>query len=268
MIQFLLHLLSFHFSPRRSLPLAYLTLSLLILTLGSNLFWFFSFFPSSRVLGSTSDLSESQIISLTNLARTSQQLLPLQPDTRLSQAALDKAKHMLNSDNFDHYYSSDEGQVTPWQFILNSGYDYHHAGENLARHYFDSQTLLSAWLESPPHRTNILNPNFTHVGVAIVEGDFQDQKSSNLIVQMFASPVPPGFISSSPTFPPPQTQTTPLLTGPGIIPTHIFSQYPPELLALSIASSVVILGLLLFDAVYLYRINTKPNRLKGEFWHH
>jgi uncharacterized protein YkwD len=38
-------------------------------------------------------------------------------------------------------------------------------GENVARGYTSVSGVVSAWMASPSHRTNILNPKFVHAGL-------------------------------------------------------------------------------------------------------
>ncbi|HYD91953.1 MAG TPA: CAP domain-containing protein, partial [Flavobacterium sp.] len=65
-----------------------------------------------------------------------------------------------------------------------------YAGENLALQYTSSEEVQKAWMASPKHRANILNPNYEDVGYAIASGDFREAGSSQLyrgiiIVQLF-----------------------------------------------------------------------------------
>lgn len=47
------------------------------------------------------------------------------------------------------------------------GYDYRLLGENLAYGYLTPQAVVQAWMNSSGHRANILNANFTQIGVAV-----------------------------------------------------------------------------------------------------
>src|SRR5687768_1250563 len=38
-------------------------------------------------------------------------------------------------------------------------------GENIAVYYRDPEAVLRAWMDSPGHRANILDPAFTHLGI-------------------------------------------------------------------------------------------------------
>jgi hypothetical protein len=83
-----------------------------------------------------------------------------------------------------HYGPNKE---SPWQFILQSGYTYAYAGENLAKGFSDSQSVHDAWMASPTHRANIMDPQFQEVGIATVKGNLLGAEVF-LVVQMFGSP--------------------------------------------------------------------------------
>ena len=77
---------------------------------------------------------------------------------------------------------------TPWDFILNSGYQYEYAGENLAKNFLFSDGVVSAWMNSQTHRDNILKSNYTEVGYAIVNGTLNGEQTT-LVVQLFGKPL-------------------------------------------------------------------------------
>lgn len=126
----------------------------------------------------------AQIIALTNAARQSHQLPPLHPDPLLTQAAQHKAAAMLAA----HSWSHNTPTQTPWEFLDAVGYRYQTAGENLARNFTNSQDVVQAWLDSPAHRSNLLNPEYTQIGVAVATGS-ADSATSILVVQYLASPM-------------------------------------------------------------------------------
>ena len=57
---------------------------------------------------------------------------------------------------------------TPFQMMKSFGISYRTAGENIARGQSTPSAVVNAWLNSPGHRVNILNPSFTHIGVGYV----------------------------------------------------------------------------------------------------
>lgn len=133
------------------------------------------------VLGITSTITPEEIILLTNQEREKKGLSPLRSDPQLIEAAAQKAADMLTLDYWAH--NSPMGKQ-PWWFIKNTGYAYLFAGENLARDFTNSGSVVNAWMNSATHKENIVNSRYQDVGVAVVEGIFQG-KETTLVVQMF-----------------------------------------------------------------------------------
>lgn len=128
--------------------------------------------------------AENELVILTNNARLKEGKLPLEWNSKLHEAAYSKASHMLEVGYFDHI--SPDG-TTPWSFIKDSGYFYSTAGENLAMDFNVSAHAVDAWMQSPTHRANILDNDFTELGLAIREGVLNGEKTT-IIVQMFGTP--------------------------------------------------------------------------------
>lgn len=145
------------------------------------LFSFFFYFKSFNAFAG--DLSATFIISDTNYVRAKYNLHPLKENAELTAAAYLKAYDMFEHQYWDHV--SPEGK-TPWYFIRNTNYDFRFAGENLAKDFASSDDVLSAWMESPEHRANILNPNYEDIGVAIVKGELNG-KETVLIVAIYGA---------------------------------------------------------------------------------
>ncbi len=139
-----------------------------------------------QVLGVTTatHLDTNTIVNLLNLERAKHALGALTPQEQLTQAALDKGKFMLEHNYWAHV--SPDG-VEPWQFIQQQNYFYLSAGENLARDFTNEKDLVAAWMASPTHRANILNGNFSQLGVGVVEGMIGKQPIV-LIVCFYAQP--------------------------------------------------------------------------------
>jgi hypothetical protein len=127
------------------------------------------------------------VVLETNEARQSDQLLRLRRNEQLDQAATLKAEHMAAGGYFAHY--SPDG-VSPWHWFSEVGYQYAHAGENLAVHFTDSRALVEAWLQSPTHRANIMNNQYLEIGVGTAEGEYQGFKTI-FVVQLFGTPADP-----------------------------------------------------------------------------
>lgn len=137
-----------------------------------------------NVLGYAEDISVSELLSGTNSMRADRGLEPLKLNTELSKAAEAKARDMFEKDYWDH--TSPDGKE-PWDFIIASGYDYLYAGENLAVDFNSSGSVVQAWYDSPSHRENLLNNNYSEIGFAVVNGELEGRKTT-LVVQMFGYP--------------------------------------------------------------------------------
>lgn len=138
---------------------------------------------SPGVLGINSDITVSQVIELTNSERQKIGLQSLKEDQALDQAAYEKAKNMFAENYWAHFSPSGKD---PWGFISGSGYKFAYAGENLARNFYDSKEVIAAWMNSPTHKDNIINGHYQDIGIAVVDGVLQGQKTT-LVVQMFGT---------------------------------------------------------------------------------
>ncbi len=137
------------------------------------------------ILGITSNIDQHQLITLTNEQRAKFNLPPVTENSLLDLAAQAKAKNMFEENYWAHYSPSGKD---PWGFILSSGYKFSYAGENLARNFYTSSEVVDAWIASPSHKENIVNPKYHDIGIAVVEGVLNGQKTT-LVVQMFGSPI-------------------------------------------------------------------------------
>ena len=124
------------------------------------------------------------IIALTEEQRAQNQLGNLTTNALLTQAAQNAANDMATKGYFAHI--SPDG-TTPWDWLIQAGYHYQYAGQNLAVNFDDSQQLVNAWMASPTHRANMLDPHYTQIGVGMATGTYQGQEAV-FVVQFFASP--------------------------------------------------------------------------------
>ena len=132
--------------------------------------------------------SPDKLVRNVNTSRQEYGLSSLTINDKLTQAAQAKAKDMFENKYFAHI--SPDGK-TPWDFMKETNYDYIYAGENLAIGYTDDAELHQAWMNSSSHRENILNPNFTQIGMAVLDGVYHGAKTT-IVVQMFGSPAVSG----------------------------------------------------------------------------
>ena len=103
-----------------------------------------------------------QVVDLTNIERAKEGLQPLKLNDRLLDAAQDHSNDMARNDFFNH--TGADG-LTVGDRVRASGYQYSTAGENIAAGQTTAAQVVEGWMNSPGHRANILNPNYTEIGV-------------------------------------------------------------------------------------------------------
>ncbi|GMB09009.1 CAP domain-containing protein [Thermolongibacillus altinsuensis] len=103
-----------------------------------------------------------QVIDLTNRERARAGLPALRADTQLSAVAQRKSLDMQQNHYFSH---TSPTYGSPFDMMRNFGVTYKTAGENIAQGQRTPQEVVTAWMNSPGHRANILNRQFTHIGV-------------------------------------------------------------------------------------------------------
>lgn len=144
-----------------------------------------SFLPAGAVLGIAQNMSADKLYELTNQQRVTSGLSTFALNSQLSTAAQEKCNKMF-ADNFWAHYAPDG--TTPWFFISQAGYKYETAGENLAKDFNDSNSVVNAWMASPTHAANILNSKYQDIGFAVCNGTLTGSETT-LVVQMFGKPI-------------------------------------------------------------------------------
>jgi len=141
------------------------------------------------VLGYSSEITYQKVLEQTNEERKKEGMLPLQYNSILSDSARKKAQDMFQNDYWAH--NSPQGK-TPWTFFDSSGYKYSIAGENLAKDFYDTNSLVKAWMNSPTHKSNIMHQKYQEIGIAVVNGTLGGVKTT-LVVQHFGTPLVAGI---------------------------------------------------------------------------
>jgi uncharacterized protein YkwD len=124
------------------------------------------------------------LVDETNQQRLAMNLPLLQRNPLLDQAAKAKAEDMATKGYFAH--ASPIDGTTPWHWLDQAGVDYIYAGENLAVNFTDHNRLMNAWLNSPTHRANIVDPKYNQIGMATAVGMYKGRESL-FVVQYFTS---------------------------------------------------------------------------------
>jgi cell division septation protein DedD len=174
------------------------------------------------VLGYATDVSASGLVTGTNNQRVAAGLGSLALNATLNQAAQAKANDMASRDYWAH--NTPDG-ATPWTFFASAGYSYKNAGENLAYGFDTSDGTITAWMNSPEHKANILGA-YTEVGFGIANAsNYQGTGPETIVVAMYgtpqATPSPaPVTTTPKPSASTPVTTPTPVAAAPtGDTPT-------------------------------------------------
>lgn len=107
-----------------------------------------------------------EILALVNHERTSRGLQPLRLEVRLNAAA---QKHTTEQAALGDIYHVSSNGTGPGDRIAATGYTFSSWGENVAAGQISPDEVMTAWMNSPGHCRNILNPGYTELGVGFLE---------------------------------------------------------------------------------------------------
>ncbi|MFJ5769747.1 CAP domain-containing protein [Psychrobacillus sp. NPDC093180] len=110
-----------------------------------------------------------QVVDLTNQERAKAGLKALQIDTKLTQSAQAKSQDMKDKNYFSH---TSPTYGSPFDQMKSFGITYNAAAENIAMGQRSAAEVVKAWMESPGHKANIMNPSYTHIGVGLSDSGY------------------------------------------------------------------------------------------------
>ncbi|MFB6980866.1 CAP domain-containing protein [Streptomyces scopuliridis] len=113
-----------------------------------------------------SSASESAVLSLVNKERAKVGCSPLRADASLGRLAQNFSDDMAERGFFDH---TDPDGKSPWDRAGKAGVK-DLGGENIARGQATAQAVMDSWMGSEGHRANILNCDYTRLGVGVHTG--------------------------------------------------------------------------------------------------
>lgn len=136
---------------------------------------------------------ETYLLQLINASRAEAGAGALSFDAELMEAAGGHTAWMLATEAFSH---AGEGGSSPAQRVAEAGYGYRAVGENIA--YIggrdaavldaaDVERLHANLMASPGHRANLLDPDYTEVGLGIEQGDYRGMPAV-FVTENFGSP--------------------------------------------------------------------------------
>jgi uncharacterized protein YkwD len=112
--------------------------------------------------------SEQTVIELTNAERkkAEKKLTALKMNPKLMEAARKHAANMAAQEKMEHELDG----KNPADRADAAGYKYRSLGENVAFGQETPKKVVEVWMNSPPHRENILGSGYTEIGVGVVKG--------------------------------------------------------------------------------------------------
>ncbi|MGC8641935.1 MAG: CAP domain-containing protein [Isosphaeraceae bacterium] len=102
------------------------------------------------------------LVVLHNRVRAQAKLHSLEPSRKLQAAAEEHVRDMAARHKMTHEGSDGS---SPASRISNQAYRFRRCGENVAFGVRTCEAVMKGWMESPPHKANILG-NFSQIGAA------------------------------------------------------------------------------------------------------
>jgi uncharacterized protein YkwD len=134
-------------------------------------------------------INSDNIIHFTNQERKKGGLTSLKHNEKLSKSAREKSKDMIRYNYFAHE-SPEPLRYNFSYFIDQQEYKYIRISENLATGEFTTaQEVVTAWMNSPSHRANILYTNYRDIGISVsLKKNDRGGTDDLVIVQHFGTP--------------------------------------------------------------------------------
>ncbi|MFF9194754.1 CAP domain-containing protein [Streptomyces sp. NPDC014779] len=118
---------------------------------------------TARSLASREQAAEAEVVRLVNVERARVGCVPIRSDAGLAALAGAFSADMAARNFFDH---TDPDGATPWSRAQKAGITAL-GGENIARGQVDAAAVMKSWMASDGHRANILNCDYTALGVGV-----------------------------------------------------------------------------------------------------
>jgi uncharacterized protein YkwD len=144
--------------------------------------------PTQALATDPSSAFMQEVFQLTNSFRQQNGLSALTYTNQLATAAQTHTQNMAVQDFFSH--TGKDGS-SPSQRISATGYNWSHSGENIAAGYTTPAAVVQGWINSPGHKANMLNSNFTEMGVGYYHqaNDTGSVNYNYYWTQVFAKPM-------------------------------------------------------------------------------
>ena len=105
-----------------------------------------------------------QVVDITNVRRSEHGLPALGVNGLLANAAQAHSADQAAANTMSHIGTDGSN---PGDRITRAGYRFSAWGENVAAGYGDAASVMNGWMNSSGHRANILNGNFTEIGIGL-----------------------------------------------------------------------------------------------------
>lgn len=130
--------------------------------------------------GLTLSEDEKGVLDRTNAERKAAGLAPLAPNAKLFAAARAHSANMAKQEKLAHELDGKK----PHERVKDSGYTFAATGENIAWNSPTPEDTLKLWMNSPGHKANILNEDYTEIGVGVATSE----KGERYWTQVFGKP--------------------------------------------------------------------------------
>ncbi len=138
-------------------------------------------FAANSTNAATLSARESALLERINTVRAEHQLSPLRVDLALVRTARAHSGTMLRQGVFGHGDFAGRMRALRVRFAL--------LGENIAwgsGPYASARSMVKAWLASPGHRANLLQPRFRRIGIGAPVGTFSGYRGAAVVTTDFA----------------------------------------------------------------------------------
>ena len=112
------------------------------------------------VAGTNDFAAAWRVLELVNVERTKRGIAPLQMDSVLLDAAMQRGIELSVKYSHTRPNGTDGADIVAWRRIV---------GENIAAGQIDAEEVVADWMDSPGHRNNILSESFRSVGMGMFE---------------------------------------------------------------------------------------------------
>jgi hypothetical protein len=159
--------------------------------------------PSPAAAGPEDPASdEARFVALVNASRADAGIAPLTVDGELTALARDWAAQMAAAGAISHAKPISAGVTQDWQKL----------GENVGKGPA-VDPIMDAFIASPGHYANLMDPAFTKIGVGVVWSDGV-LYTTHRFMQLRGEAAPPAPATTAPPPPPPTAAPAPVPTAP------------------------------------------------------